>query len=122
MSRTSKKLIAVLLMLWLPIFSGAALAASVNMQMPQGSCHEMADGQLMADAEMNDALMPAASDDAGASCSVCGLCNIACTGFLAVPNISTVFSSTPNHAIVLLIASWHSISFAPLLPPPLVSA
>jgi len=72
MTRSSRKFIAVLMLLWLPLFSGNALAATISMQLPQGGCNESDMSQMMmADDDMGDALsvaehhdgMPAATDE-----------------------------------------------------------
>ena len=42
MSCISRKFVAVLMLLWLPLFSGSALAASLAMQAQQGDCHQTA--------------------------------------------------------------------------------
>jgi hypothetical protein len=119
MSHHTKKLIAILMMLWLPLFSGAALASSITMQMPQSVCHEMADdGDMMAsDMVMDDSAMLNTSDHDAANCHACGVCHLACTGYLAVPSLQL----TPVQNAAQLFTAY-LVSFAPLLPPPLASA
>lgn len=113
MSHTVRKYIAVLLAIWLPLFGGSALAASVSMQMPHDACHEMEamqDGQPHSDQS---------DDQHQSSCSACGVCHLACSGYLAVQRINGIdpIQSAPSATPYLL--SFHSITFTPLLPPPL---
>lgn len=114
MSRSVRKYIAVLLAIWLPLFSGGALAASVSMQMPHGSCHEMA-------AMQGDHQHPDQSDDQHeSSCSACGVCHLACSGYLAVQQISSLDLPDTDASVTPYLLSYHSITSTPLLPPPLV--
>ena len=53
MNRSVKKFVAVIMLLWLPVFTGSALAASVSMQLPQGGCHEAAMSQEAMNMDMN---------------------------------------------------------------------
>ncbi len=118
MSYLVRKYIAVLLAVWLPLFSGSALAASVSMQMPHGACQDMAamqDDQPHSD-QSDDQQH---SDQHDSSCSACGVCHLACSGYLGVQQINgietmqSVSSSTPY------LFSFHSITSTPLVPPPL---
>lgn len=124
MSHHTKKLIAVLMMLWLPLFSGAALASSMTMQMPQSSCHEMADdGAMMsADMAMDDGSMADSAGHGDPTCHTCGVCHLACTAYLAVPDVQFTPLQSTAQIFSAYLVSFRSISFAPLLPPPLVSA
>ncbi|MDO8207375.1 MAG: DUF2946 domain-containing protein [Gallionella sp.] len=113
MSQTARKFIAVLLAIWLPLFSGSALAASVSMQMPHGSCHEMEAMQDMGD--HHEADQAPAHDQ-----SCCNaLCHLACSGYLAVQQISTLDVPNTDASITPYLFSYHSITSIPLLPPPL---
>lgn len=114
MSQTARKFIAVLLAIWLPLFSGSALAASVSMQMPDGSCHEMEAMQDMGD--HHDADQAPAHDQ-----SCCNaLCHLACSGYLAVQPIKNPEVLQVAGLITPYLFSYHSITSIPLLPPPLV--
>ncbi len=115
------------MLLWLPLFSGSAMAATISMQMPQGSCHDAAASQTMSDMDMGEhhqhhGEMPATTDEHSPSCSACGVCHLACTGYLAVPGVglaavqATVRENTPYLVV------FHSFTSAPLVPPPLVRA
>jgi len=123
MSHLSKKLVAVLMMLWLPLFSGSALASAITMQMSGGSCHVMSHGQMMSHTHIGKPQqqhkMPAASDESNPTGNTCGVCHLACTGYIAVSDLTPVVLQTATNGIVPYLVSFHSITFAPLLPPPL---
>jgi hypothetical protein len=127
MSRTSRKFIAVLMLLLLPLSTGSALAASVAMQMQQGECHEALATMPMSHAGMDehqmhhDAASPAA-DDNTASCSACGICHLACTGYLAVPGSAISGSATTARDDTPYLLVFNSVTTTPLLPPPLARA
>lgn len=117
----ARKLIAVLMLLWLPLFSGNALAASLVMQMPQGQCHEemaMQDMAGMDDMAMTDQVAP--DDQHG--CSQCGICHLACSTYLAAPVLQLGAVAAVAVTSAPYLVSFHSITSAPLVPPPLVRA
>lgn len=130
MSYLSRKFVALLMMLWLPLFSGSALAESVLMQMPQGSCHETVashEMQAMDDMDMSEhhqhhGAMPAAADEQNPSNGNCGVCHLACTAYLAVPGMKLATVQTAARESAPYLASFRSITSVPLLPPPLVRA
>src|SRR5512146_2266906 len=73
MTRSARKFVAVIMLLWLPLFSGSALAATISMQMPQGSCHEAASSQTMPGMDMGEhhrhhGETPATADEHSSSC------------------------------------------------------
>lgn|ERR1035437_8218211 len=123
MSQTARKFIAVLLAIWLPLFSGGALAASVSMQMPHGSCHEAG---MEAMQDMDDHLHAMSHDQSpvhdqhGTSCTACGVCHLACSGYLGVQEIKNLEVLQVAGLITPYLFSFHSITSIPLLPPPLV--
>ena len=115
------------MLLWLPLFSGSALAASVSMQLQRGGCHEAAAAQAMAHGGMGDhhqhhGEQPAAADEQGPSCNACGVCHLACTGYLAVPGAELVIVQAAAREITPYLVASHSFTSAPLVPPPLVRA
>lgn len=131
MSVLSRKLIAVLMLLWLPLASGSALAASISMQLQHGGCTESAEMQTMAHGDMDmDMEMlhhhheqaPASSDEQSSSCNDCGVCHLACTGYLAVPAVELVVAQTTALESTPYLVSFNSHSSTPLVPPPLVRA
>lgn len=115
------------MLLWLPLFSGSALAASISMQMPQGSCHEAVASQAMSHADMggqhqHHGEMPATADEHSPACHACGVCHLACTGYLAVPGIEMVAVQAAAREATPYLVAYHSVTSAPLVPPPLVRA
>ncbi len=120
MSLSTRKFVATLMLLWLPLFTGNALAAAVSMQISQGGCHEMAASQSMDGMEMGDDHHAPAADEH--PCDSCGVCHLACTGYLAVPVVE--LGAAPNDAreATPYVLDYRSITFAPLVPPPLASA
>jgi hypothetical protein len=127
MTHSARKFVAVLMLLWLPVFTGSALAASVSMQLPQGGCHESAasmshEGMDMAEHHMNHGDMSAPSDEHSPSCSSCGVCHLACTGYLAVADVAMAAVQTAAHETTPYLVVFHSFTSAPLVPPPLVLA
>jgi hypothetical protein len=129
MSRLTRKFVAILMLLWLPVFSGSALAASVSMQLPSSHCHDES-MQMMSDMDMADMDMSAmqhhnempAADEQNPSCSACGVCHLACTGYLAVPGVTAVAVQTSAREATPYLVIFHSFTSAPLVPPPLVRA
>jgi hypothetical protein len=127
MIRSSRKFVAVLMLLWLPLFSGSAMAATISMQLQQGGCHEAAASQNMPDMDMAEHHqhhegMSSAADEHSPSCSACGICHLACTGYLAVPVVELVAAQTAAREITPYLVAFHSVTSVPLLPPPLARA
>jgi hypothetical protein len=127
MSHISRKIIAVLMLLWLPLFSGNALAAMVSMQMQQGKCHETPAAHMMSHDGMGEhhqpvGKMPTTTDERSPSCSAGGICHLACTGFLAAPNQSLVAIQIASSETILFLVAFRSFTSTPLVPPPLVRA
>jgi hypothetical protein len=127
MFRPFKKFIAVLMLLWLPLSTASALAATVSMQMPQGDCHEPAAAHAMPhDAtgghHLHHGSMPATTDQHSPSCSACGVCHLAGAGYLAVPGVelSTVQTAARDNTPYLVV--FNAVPSSPLVPPPLVRA
>lgn len=110
MSISLRKFVAVLLMLWLPLFSGNAMALSLSMQlqtpdveMSHDSCHEM---------------QPADPSDQH-SCLDCGVCHLACSAYLGVQTIGELSAQPSAIATTPYFFAFHSITSTPLVPPPL---
>ncbi len=129
MSQLSRKFVAVLMLLWLPLSSGSALAATISMQLAQG--HEAAASQAMPDMDMSMDMgehcqhhgeMPATADEHGPSCNTCGVCHLACTGYLAVPAVAMVAVQSAARESTPYLLVFHSFTSAPLVPPPLPRA
>jgi hypothetical protein len=132
MNRSVKKFIAVIMLLWLPVFTGSALAASVSMQLPQGQCHEAAMSHESMDMTMDmnmdmanmsmDEHQPVPAGEHSPSCQDCGVCHLACTGYLTVPSVSVTTVQTATREITPYLVVFNSVTSVPLLPPPLVRA
>lgn len=131
-----RKFIAILMLLWLPIFTGNALAASLAMQMAQGECHE-ASAPMLDDSDMSamdmremdmgehhhaDASAPIANAEQDSTCSGCAVCHLACTGYLSVPSIALLTPIVTPTEKTPYLAAFSSVSSAPLDPPPLARA
>ena len=108
MPRHFKKLIAILLAVWIPLFGGNALAASISMQ--HGPCHHAA---MTAGEHMDQN----ATDSHDESCS--SACHLACCGYLAVEQIPPSTPRQTGNLATPYLFSFHSITSIPLLPPPL---
>ncbi|MFZ3019897.1 MAG: DUF2946 domain-containing protein [Gallionella sp.] len=132
MSHLSRKFVAILMLLWLPLFSGSALAASVSMQAQRGACHEASMQEMHhADAgehQHHDTEVPvaqdqtASTDQSDTSCNSCGVCHLACSGYLAVPGLVAPDMPQAVAATTPYTVSFHSVTSTPLVPPPLVRA
>lgn len=122
-----RKFIAVLMLLWLPLFSGNALAAAVSMQMSGNPCHDPS-MQMMSDVEMADMMdihlphreVPASSDQHGTPCSA--ICHLACAAYLVVPMVELIAVQISPSDVSPYLLSFHSVTSAPLVPPPLSRA
>ncbi len=128
MLRSSQKFVAVLMALWLPLFSGSALAATISMQAQQGGCHEAAmshddmEAHHMSAHHQHHGDVPGAADEHSTSCSTCGVCHLACTGYLAVPGIELAATPTIARDNTPYLVVFDSFTSAPLVPPPLARA
>ena len=74
MSGLAKKIIAVFFAVWLPLFSGSVLAASVQM-----ASHHHCQDEMMADMDMSGHHMSGADDEQNPTCDACAVCHLACT-------------------------------------------
>lgn len=126
MSNWSRKFVAILMLLWLPLFSGSALATSVAMQWSGGSCNDAAMQSMSSDMDMPDMAMgehhgelPFTADEPSSSCSACGVCHLACTGYLVVPGTELVTEENSAQEVIPYLVTFRSVSSAPLVPPPL---
>ena len=128
MFRQSRKFIAVLLLLWLPLFSASAVAESLAMQMQRGDCHEssemmmsMSHDDMMDHGMMHHEAMQA-SDAEGSSCTSCAICHVACSAFLDAPAVAMQFIDSASQPVSFIPETFVSHLSAPLDPPPLVAA
>jgi hypothetical protein len=137
MFRLFSKFVAVLLVVWLPLFSGNALAASIALQSMNGDCHTAVAQQVSHRSQHVSAshqhihhAQPAANQDQSAephdqqnsSCDNCGVCQLACSGYLAAVVINVAEAQLSAQSFMLSSAQFQSVTSAPLDPPPLVRA
>jgi len=149
MSQFARKFIAVLLALWLPLFSGSVLAASVSMQFHSGQTHSEPmnhepsyheGGHDVAMPTMQQAMQEGdgCEQHVGAAdthdqdchdqdchdkqCAACGVCNIACSGYLAVSCLSGSILQQADASLTVYLLSFNSTTTLPPLPPPLARA
>lgn len=126
MSHLTRKFIAVFMLLWLPLSSGSALAASLAMQLQQGECHESAEMMSMSHEDMMDHDMMQhdheamqASDESNSGCTSCGVCHLACTAYLDTPVVAMQLFDSGSQAVSSIPETFVSHLSAPLVPPPL---
>lgn len=116
MCKITRKLIAVLLAIWLPLFGGSALAATVSMQLQQDACAGM-DMQMPDDHQR--ATPDQMPDQQHAPCDNCGICHLVSSGYLAGPDTGILAVQQTSASVTPYLFSYHSITSTPLLPPPL---
>jgi len=134
MSHTAGKFIAVILAIWLPLFSGSALAASVAMQAMAGGHHsavvqlgepvshcastaQQHTHQAQLDADQGQ---PAGHQDQQSSAGDnCGACHFACCGYLAAATVEVTETQPSARLFASLSTRFQSIVSIPLDPPPL---
>lgn len=126
MLRSIKKFIAVFIAIWLPFFSGNALAVSVAMQAMAGDGHVV----VAQEAEHCSHHASAAGQDQSAglqdqqdsSCSGSGICHLACCGYMATVSIEVAEAQPFAISYVPSSTQFQSIALIPLDPPPLACA
>ena len=133
----ARKFVAVLLAVWLPLFSGNALAVSMVMQTKGGDCDVMQQvsppSQHVPDLHMHmhmNHVQPVADephsagqhDSQGSSCNNCGVCHIACSGYLAAVTVEVAGIQLTTQAYTPSSIQFQSHTSAPLDPPPLALA
>lgn len=123
------------MLLWLPLFSGNALAVSLSMQMQQGQGNETEMAQMdmaMPQDGMDDMMMSgmqdhctmdsAAGQHHGTTCSDCGLCHLGSAGYVAVTGIAPPAMQNAARENTPYLVAFQSFTSAPLVPPPLARA
>lgn len=131
MSKLTRKFVAVLMLLWLPLSGASAFAATISMQMQRGAGHEAAMQEMQhADAgehqhhcgtsDMQD--QAGTQEHGDSTCNACGVCHLACSGYLAVPAVAAPEGQASAPLAAPYRVSFHSVVFTPLLPPPLARA
>jgi hypothetical protein len=129
MFHLNKKFVAVLLAIWLPLFSGNALAASVAMQSMGNDCPVAAQANEHASSHLSTVSHhdqfaagqdPAAAqhDQQDSFCKDCGVCHFACSGYLATVDIKVTEARLPARTYATSSTQFKSYTSAPLDPPP----
>ncbi len=120
----SKKFIALVLAIWLPLFSGNVLAMSVAMHggsqpvLEQQSLHQSHQPQSNINQEHSAAHHAQQKSD----CNKCGVCHLACSGYISTATITLTEVQPCSVPYSFLSASFQSFTSAPLVPPPLARA
>jgi hypothetical protein len=135
MLRLSRKFVAVLLAVWLPLLSGNALAASIGMQANSGDCdtvrqvsppaqQDSASHQHMHHHQLaaNQVQQNNPHHQQDSSCNNCGVCQLACSGYLAAVTINVADAQPPAQSFTLFSTQFQSFTSAPLDPPPVTLA
>jgi hypothetical protein len=128
MSLHFRQFLAVFLAVWLPLFSGNVLAASIVMPSMDGGCHAM---QPVQTASAMDQYLQLAADqqqqipqhDQHNTChNDHGICQLACCSYLAA--VTLAIADIPSAAQLFAPSStqFQSFTSAPLDPPPLARA
>jgi len=114
MASTLRKFIAVILIIWLPLFSGNALA--VALQVMSG------DEIIMHEAHEHCASSAQADQDQSADHQErCGTCHLVCCGYLAATAIEMLDAQPSAQLYTQVTTQFQSIISTPLDPPPLAS-
>ena len=123
MSHPLRQLIAMLLAIWLPFFSGSALAASVAMQMTSGDCNVSAalEREHHASVMHHDELVQFGDEQnqQNSGCNDCGVCHYACSGYMVNVADMVMDQQSSMSVYVTLSNQIRSYTSAPLDPPPL---
>lgn len=88
---------------------------AMNMDMSMDMTMDMANMNM-------DAHQAAPAGEHSPSCQDCGVCHLACTGYLTVPGLAMAAAPATAREITPYLVVFNSVTSAPLLPPPLVRA
>jgi len=132
MSHATGKFIAMILAIWLPLFSGNALAASVAMQSMAGDSHSavMSQGEHQSHCasamqqhtnhdQHDNNLLQATYAQQDTESGDCGTCHLACCGYMATASMKVIDDRLPAQLFPSVSTQFQSITPAPLDPPPL---
>jgi hypothetical protein len=133
MFRTFKKFAVLLLAVWLPLFSGNALAVSVAMPTMGGDCcptvaqqdehrtHQVStthqDQSAGDDIQCDDQ-----QDQQSSTHGNCGVCQLACCGYMAAATIETTKAQPLAQLFTPVLTQFQSTTPTPLDHPPLARA
>ena len=132
-----RQLVAVLLAIWLPLFSGNALAVSISMQTKSGDCHVAVvqtnehhsrhastpdqHAQHFHLAAIRDR-SAGAHDQKDSSHKDCSDCQLACCGYMATDAFEVAEIQPSSQLFILSSTQFQSFTTTPLDPPPLARA
>ena len=115
MFRATRKFVAILMLLWLPLSSAGAMDMMVSMQ-AHGGCHGMAMPAMQHQQTGNHH----AAVQHDHACSLCGAaCHLACSGYLQPTALELAMLPTGSQSMPPYQVSFVSFTPAPLDPPPL---
>ena len=123
-----RQFLAVFLAVWLPLFSGNALAASIVMPSMGGDCQAM---QPVQTASAMDQHLQLAADqqqqipqhDQHNTChNDHGICQLACCSYLAAVTLAIADIPSATQSFAPSSTQFQSFNSAPLDPPPLARA
>jgi len=125
-----RKFISVLLVLWLPLLSGNALATSITMQFKGSDCDSALNGksktyssQIVSKMHHRHADFLSPQDHLLEHKQVnkeCGKCVLACCGYVPASVVTVTKMKLPAVKLEPADAQFQSITSIPLDPPPLV--
>ena len=134
MSHSLRKFIAILMLLWLPLFSGNVLAVSVVMQTMddghQGTVAQQGEPHMHCSATVQQhaqhARLAVAQDQSAdhqdqqsSAHENCGTCHFACGGYMATASIKVMDAQPLVRLFTTPSPQFQSITLIPLDPPPL---
>ncbi|MDD5300317.1 MAG: DUF2946 domain-containing protein [Gallionella sp.] len=132
MSRPIRKLIALLLAVWLPLFGGNALAGSVAMQSKSGDCHAAVAQQNghhsqhqyapQAQLAAHHDTPSGQHDQQNSSCQDHSPCHLVCCGYVAGSALVIAVEQQPDHAFTPYLVTPRTLTLPLFDPPPLARA
>lgn len=123
MSQSLKKLIVILLAIWLPLFAGNALAASMAMSIGGEACHGAS--MLHLTQQTDDVQQVTENHDQHAAnqpdapCKAGSLCHLACCAYLVTASAVLLQRVAAPQHFTLALLQFQSVSLTILDPPPL---
>ena len=130
----SRQFVAVLLTIWLPLFSGNVLAVSIIMQAKGGDCHTAMKANVAKNGASTHQYMQHAdhltqqsqhdhqSGQQHSAHKDCGVCQLACCGYMATVAADVAKIKLPSQLFTSAITQFQSATLPTLVPPPLASA
>ena len=116
----SKKFIALVLAIWLPLFSSNVLAMPITMHggSQPSAAHQAHHHQLGANQDQSAPHHAQQKSD----CNKCGVCHLACSGYISTATITLAEVQPCSVSPPFFSTAFQSFTSAPLVPPPLARA